>query len=56
VSLLAAEAARAGTRRELIEAVVARWRAVDDDLAGVDFTRIWPWTLGIPEFEEPGPH
>lgn len=44
VSLLAAEAARAGTRRDLIEAVVARWRAVDADLAGADFTRIWPWT------------
>ncbi len=46
VSLMAAEAARAGTRRDLIEAVVARWRAVDDDLAGADFTRVWPWTLG----------
>ena len=45
VSLLAAEAARAGTRRDLIEAVVARWRAVDADLAGADFTRIWPWTM-----------
>ena len=46
VTLMAAEAARAGTQRHLIEAIVARWRAVDDDLAGADFTRIWPWTVG----------